>query len=326
MRSTAGYRLLQQSGGVPLKVHEVLAEWLQARGINTVFGLMGEANVQYLVDFIKVEGQQFISCPHEGIAVSMADGYHRLSGKIGVASVTHGPALTNTLTAFTEAVRSRSEVLLITGSTPSEGRHLQAIDIAAIVAPTGAGYERVASSSDVASGADRALRQIALERRPVVLDLPSDLLDREAANEVRPFKLPSTATSSPDQNALDEALGMVVGARRPLVLAGRGAVVSAARDALIELADLIGAPLATTLLAKDFFRGHKRYVGICGTLSSSVGGSAIAGADCVVAFGASLNQFTAGALAASATIIHCDTDPSAIGAATPVNVGLVGDV
>jgi thiamine pyrophosphate-dependent acetolactate synthase large subunit-like protein len=110
-----------------------------------------------------------------------------------------------------------------------------------------------------------------------------------------------------------------------VILGGRGAVLAGARAELEQLADLVGAPVATTLLGKDFFRGHPRNIGICGTVSSPIGAEVVAGADCVVAFGASLNKHTAGPALAGKRVVHCDIDPQRIGAFMDIDLAVLGD-
>src|ERR1700689_2571158 len=94
-----------------MKLHAAVARTLSDHGVDTTFGVMGDANMLYLVDFREQNGGTFISSVSEGGAVSMADGYSRVSGRLGVASVTHGPGLTNTMTALTEAVRARTPLV-----------------------------------------------------------------------------------------------------------------------------------------------------------------------------------------------------------------------
>lgn len=307
-----------------MTVHAAVAATLAGHGTDTVFGLMGDANMLYLTDFMRDQHGRFVGATHEGAGVSMADGYSRVSGKTGVASVTHGPALTNTVTALVEAVRNRSRLLLITGETPWQNGHIQAIDIQGVVAPSGAGYERVYHPGDVSAAVGRALRRIDAERRPVVLDVPFDLLMRDAPAE--PFHGHRVAAVPlPDAASLDQALGRLASARRPVIIAGRGAVEAGAGEEIVALARAAGASLATSLLAKDFFRGVKGNLGICGTLSSRLAEEEIAASDCVLAFGAGLNRFTAAALPEGATIIQCDTDPAAFGAWTPVDLAVLGD-
>lgn len=135
------------------------------------------------------------------------------------------------------------------------------------------------------------------------------------------------APGAPDREALEAAVAAVAGARRPVVLAGRGAVTSGARDALVRLADLLAAPLATTVLAKDLSRGHPGDLGIFGNLSHGVAAAAIGEADCVVAFGASLNSYTSahGSITRGKRIVQVDEDPAAFGSYTPVDHPVAGD-
>jgi thiamine pyrophosphate-dependent acetolactate synthase large subunit-like protein len=314
--------------GLDVKLYAAVARLLAARGVETMFGLMGDANMQYLVEFMAAVGGEFIGAVHESGAVTMADGYGRVTGRIGVASVTHGPGLTNTITALTEATRNRSRLLLITGETAS-GWNLspQVFDIPAVIAPTGAGYERVYRADTLVADMDRAFRRIATEQRPVVLNIPFDLLNSETAgiDTAAPSMAPAGLMPAADASSIDRALGLAAGAKRPLVLAGRGAVAAGAGADLARLADILGAPLATTLLAKDYFRGHPRNLGICGTVATALAGAAIAEADCILAFGASLNKHTSGATLAVKRVVHCDADPDRIGTYTRVDAAVLGD-
>jgi acetolactate synthase-1/2/3 large subunit len=315
-----------------MKVHEAVAMALAQHGTDTIFGLMGDANMLYLTDFVRDQHGRFIGATHECAGVSMADGYSRVSGNVGVVSVTHGPALTNTLTALVEATRNRSRLLLITGETPWQDRHLQFIDIRGVIAPTGAGYERVYQSADVVAAVGRALRRIDAERRPIVLDVPFDLLLQgtpgASADSIRSSRiagLPAPTDAIPDPATLDQALGLLASARRPVIVAGRGAVQADAREPLVRLAHAAGASLSTSLLAKDLFRGVQGNLGICGTVSSKVTARELAGSDCVLVFGAGLNQYTAAALPEGAKIIQCDADSAAFGACTPIDLPILGD-
>jgi thiamine pyrophosphate-dependent acetolactate synthase large subunit-like protein len=122
-------------------------------------------------------------------------------------------------------------------------------------------------------------------------------------------------------------VGIIASASRPIVLGGRGAVLSGARDALVRLAERLGAPLATTLMGNGLFQGDPFNLGIFGTLSTPVASEAIASADCVIAFGASLNYMTtySGSLLEGKRVVHCDIDPARIGLLSPVDAAVVGD-
>jgi thiamine pyrophosphate-dependent acetolactate synthase large subunit-like protein len=182
------------------------------------------------------------------------------------------------------------------------------------------------SVGTIAEDVALALRQARLEARPVVLDITVDLEWAEV--EYRPApELADEPRPTLDAAALDQALGLIASANRPLVLAGRGAVLAGARDALLRLAERLGAPVATTLQAQGWFRGERFDLGIFGTLSLAASAEAIASADCVVAFGASLNYFTTdrGALLAGKRVVQVDVQPAHVGALERIDVGLVGD-
>lgn len=308
-----------------MELHELVADFLGAQG-SPVFGLMGDANMLYLATY-QNKGHRYLPVSYEGSSVGAADSYFRLTGRPGIASVTHGPALTNTVTSLVEAVRARSSLVLLTGDVPLEATHFQRVDIAAIAAAAGAGYEEIYRPGTALRDMTRAMQRAVAERRPVVLDIPFSML-KVTVPEPASIPLPVKASpAGPTEDQLDVAVGAMVAARRPVVLAGRGAVDAGAKEALIALADRLGAPLATTLQAKGFFRGHPRNIGIHGTLSHSVGSGALGDADCIIAFGASLNVFTTdgGRLAKEKTIVQVDEDPGRFGRFTQVDAPVVAD-
>ena len=307
-------------------VHQAIARALLDAGLDTVFGLLGDGNLPYCADFMDLGGR-FIGAIHEGNAVSMADGYARETDQVGIVSVTHGPAVTNAATALTEAVRAGTPVLLMTGDTPLRRDFVQHIDLSAVAALTGATYRRVLRPEHAVDDLVQAVRQVKASRVPMIFDLPAALLNEKVDYQRSRFGVDPPAAPLPAEADLDAAVGVLAAARRPVVLAGAGAMRSGARDELIALADRLGAPLATTLLAKDYFAGADGYVGVCGTVSTDVGIDVIAGADCLVVFGASLNAYTAahGDLVRDKALVHVDVRPTAIGRYFPVTVGIVGD-
>ncbi|MCS5734534.1 thiamine pyrophosphate-binding protein [Herbiconiux daphne] len=309
-----------------MKVHEVFADALLQHGADVVFGLMGDANLSYLADY-RDRGGRFVAAVHEGNAVGMADAWHRRSGRIGVASITHGPALTNSMTSLVEAVRAGSRMVVVTGSTPLEPTHFQRLDLSASALASGAGFEVVTKAQNVVRHLNRALQRTVAENRPIVLDLPIWMIDADAGDQ-RMISPPQHASPQvPDPDSLDEALGLLSSTPRPVVLAGRGAYDAGAKDALIELAERIGGALATTLWARDLFAGHPSNIGIYGNLAHSVASSAIGEATCVIAFGASLNPLTTyrGELTRGKKIIQVDTDPGRFGWFIGVDEPISGD-
>ena len=129
-----------------------------------------------------------------------------------------------------------------------------------------------------------------VERRPVVLNMPTEMMwEMVTYSGVKKPHRPAPVQPT-DGDAMDNAIGILAAARRPVLLAGRGAIH--AKDSLVRLADRIGAPVCTTLKAKGLFSGHPFDLGVHGTLSTPSTVDVLSTSDCLVVFGAGLNRFT----------------------------------
>lgn len=295
-------------------------------GVDTMFGLMGDANLFMVDSFVRDCGGRFVPAAHEGSSVLMALAYSHVAGKVGVATVTHGPALTNCVTALTEGVRGHIPMVLLAGDTPvANPRHPQCIDQRELVKATGAGFEQVRASATVGMDVARTFYRAQVERRPIVLNIPSDFMWQEVSHKVEVLDVFTAPGGVAQGGILDEAIGMIASARRPLILAGAGAV--AARDQLIRLGDRLEAPLATTLKAKGLFGGHPYDIGIFGTLSTPAAYDLIAQSDCIVCFGTGLHDFTTdrGKLMKDKRIVQVDIEPTAIGGGLHPDAALIAD-
>lgn len=259
--------------------------------IDTMFGLMGDANLFMVDHYVREGGGTFVPVAYEGSAVLMALAWAHVSGKVGVATVTHGPALTNCVTALTEGARGHIPMVLLAGDTSVMApQNLQNIDQREVVKVTGAGFEQLRAPETAAHDVAHAFYRARVEKRPVVLNMPADFMWQEVAHRKTVFPAFAAPAMVPEGDDLDAAIGMIASARRPIILAGGGA--AGARDRLIRLADRLEAPLATTLKAKGLFNGHPYNLDIVGTLSTPATYDAIAKSDCIVCFGASLHHFT----------------------------------
>ncbi|WP_116714068.1 thiamine pyrophosphate-binding protein [Euzebya tangerina] len=349
-----------------MKVFEAVAETLVAHDVTDVFGLMGDGNLRLIPHLTSQLGVRVIGTRHESAAIAMADGYARMSGRVGICTVTQGPGVTNALTALISARKARTPLVLLAGNTPNAVPGLpQDCDQDALFAAAGVpvqSFGATTAAADVAAAIELALTRPG----PVAISMPTDVQDEQysgpsvaevlgdrgwTATSPEPDQVPGTpmprvgnltssrGTSPPrgepdpggghaDSRALDLAVELLRSAQRPVVLAGRGAIRSRAKQQAVALADRIGALLATSLPGKSWFDDHPWSVGICGGLATPLGAELIADADVVVVLGASVNSFTnkAGHLFRPPTqLIHVDIDPEAIGAYTPAEVGLVGD-
>lgn len=307
-------------------VYQNIAQSLKDHGVETIFGLMGDANLFMVDSFVRDCSGRFVPAAHEGSSVLMALAYTHVADKVGVATVTHGPALTNCMTALTEGARGHIPMVLLAGDTPvANPRHLQSIDQREVVKATGAGFEQMRTPETVAMDVARAFYRAQVERRPIVLNMPADFMWREAAHMPSVLDVFTAPGGVAEGEILDNAIGMIASARRPLILAGAGAVK--AREEIVKLADRLEAPLATTLKAKGLFKDHPYNIDIFGTLSTPAAYELIAQSDCIICFGASLHDFTTdqGKLMKDKRIVQIDVTPTAIGGGLHPDAALVAD-
>ena len=291
----------------PRPAYEAIADVLVRNGVDRVFGVMGEDTAPLMVA-ATARGVEYKSVRHENQAVAMADGYSRVSGRLGVATVTGGPGFTNGLSAIVTAARARSRVLLISGAgRPQEDedepatlraigqrgwpkrfphtRVLEQLGLRWFQPADAAGT--VAATLDALAYTRHGLATLLLGRQVILGPAPS--LDESASVVPDP---PPLAPASEAVVDIADLLGESWAVKRPLILAGRGALASEALAPLRRLAELTGAVLATTLPAAGLFHGDDFDIGICGTFSTPVASELIGQADCVLSFGASLNPYT----------------------------------
>lgn len=310
-----------------MRVFESLAAQLAASGVDTVFGLVGEGNIALATELHREHAVRYLAARREDAAVAMADGYARVSGRLGVATVTHGPGFTNTITALTEAARACTPLLLVTGAIGLGDRsNRQQIDQRALAVAAGAHVVDMTTPAQVINDLLGAMTHAVTVGTPVVVNLPTDVQEAPAVAPPRQWQPPEVQHPTPDPAALDAVADALMAAERPVILAGRGAMLAGARAELERLADALGALVCTSLFAKGFFTGNPYDVGVCGGFASRLAAQLIAESDCMITFGASLNPWTtAKGRWFAGTIVQCDSDPVAIGRwLTPDHV-LVGD-
>jgi thiamine pyrophosphate-dependent acetolactate synthase large subunit-like protein len=304
----------ERPAGRATKVAAAVGAAFVGLGVDTAFGVLGSGNFVATEAFVAAGGA-FHAARHEGGAASMADGFARVSGRPALVSVHQGPGLTNAITAIGEAAKARVPMVVFAGDTaPGALRSNFRIDQHALVESVGARAERLHDAGSAVADAARALARARDERRPVVLMAPVDLQEEpfEGAAPATAAPAPLPAGASPE--AIAALADLLLGARRPLVIAGRGAVVADAGGPLAELGERAGAMLATTAMAKGLFAGHPHHLGISGGFSSPPAAELIAGADLVLAVGASLTPWTTreGSLfAAAEKLVRIDVEADA---------------
>lgn len=283
------------------RVAQVLSSYL-----SDVFGVMGNGNV-YFLDAAEKLGLRFSAVRHEGAAIAAADAYYRTSGRLAAGTTTYGPGYTNALTALAEAVQAQIPVVLVTGDAPSSGARPQDVDQAAIAAGLGAATFTVTRES-AGSITRQAVEYALTKRTAVVIAIPYDLAALEAADEELPVLLAPAVTDDVD-GGLGQVARLLAGAKRPLILAGRGAHLAGAGPELRELADRLGALTAGTALALNLLHGEG-YLGVAGGFGTDTAAGLMGEADVVLVAGASLSPFTmrfGHLLGPDSTVIQIDT-------------------
>jgi len=300
-------------------VFESLADSFVAEGIDTCFALLGDANMNWATALAD-NGVRMIYVRHEHCAVAAATAYARKAGKVGIATVTCGPGLTQVLTALPAAVRAGIPLVIFAGEAPiGAAWYNQAIDQAPFVTATGARYRALHHVPRMAEAIRDAFVEAKQNRCPVVIGVPFDL-QAKALDAPLPPPAPSDAIIprpgplAPDPADLTDIADQINRARRVVIMGGLGAVASDAAQACRALGDKIGALTTTTLPARGLFHGDPFCLGIAGGFSSTLGRAVLAEADLVLAFGCSLTQHTLdkGKLFPQARIVQIDTAPQAI--------------
>ncbi|MCL4745609.1 MAG: hypothetical protein KJZ83_09350 [Burkholderiaceae bacterium] len=320
-----------------MPAYEALAHDIKLLGVAETFGLMSDDTALF-VTALDSMGVRFHGARHENNAIAMAEGFAAATGRIGIAILGRGPATANAMNGALYALRSGSRVLLIFGApsitnpAPNAlGPDTKALDQARLLQAIGM---RTFVATDAHAARHALARAVAATERgdPVALLLPMNVqftqIDGSAVGA--PAK-PAAAMAPPPPRpaALAAALALLQKSRRPLIVAGLGAHRAGAREVLVQLAEKIGAGLATTLKVKDMFRGHPCDLGIIGSFSHAAGRRVMDQADCVLVFGAGLNQRTTSygtALPQGAPVIQVDQDRGHIGRWSDADVAVVADV
>ncbi|MED7925292.1 thiamine pyrophosphate-binding protein [Nonomuraea sp. LP-02] len=331
-------------------VAEAVGRALAARGVETVFGVVGSGNF-HVTNALVAAGARFVAARHEGGAATMADAYARMSGRAGVLSVHQGPGLTNAVTGIAEAAKSRTPLVVLAGEATDRRSNFH-IDQDALVAAVGAVAMRVTSGEEAWERAEEAYRIAVEQRRTVLLSLPLDVQSlpcpttpaagsgpaawsAAGAGTAAPLTAAGTAgrpaagegeADLPLAAEVDAPARLLAGASRPVFIAGRGA--RHARRELEALADRTGALLATSAVARGLFRGSPWDLDVSGGFATPLAAELIVGADLVVGWGCALNMWTTrhGSLVpAAGQVVQVDLDSAAIGVHVPVDLGVTGD-
>src|SRR5271154_1579931 len=310
-------------------VASVIGRDLAGYGARRCFGLLGTANFKVSHSLVE-NGVELIAARHECNAASMADAYAKATGELTLVSVHSGPGLTNALTGIAEAAKSRTPLVVLAGEVPTGAvRNNFHIEQAEMVRAVGAVSERLHTPGSAREDMLRAVTRALRDRQTVVLSMPLDVQHTPLASNLPPLELPAApGRLHPDPRAVERLADALARAQRPLILGGRGAVIADAEQDLVALADSTGALLATSVCGHGLFSGSPWSVGISGGFSSPIADELISESDFILAFGASLTQWTTKKgklIAPGAVVAQVDIDMPKLGYQMPVQMAVHGD-
>lgn len=317
-----------------MKGAEAIVKALEKEGVEVMFGIPGGVSIP-LYDVLYDSKIRHILVRHEQAAAHAAEGYARVSGKVGVCHATSGPGATNLTTGIVDAYMDSSPIVALTGqvATPFLGKDaFQETDPVGITMPASKHNFQLRSVEEIPDVIKKAFLIAGTGRPgPVLIDMPKDIQVKEGhITFPKTVDLPGykpTLKGNPLQ--IKKAIGMLLDAERPMILAGGGVIIANAQKELIKLAEILMAPVATSLMGKGCFpESHPLSLGVIGMHGRKAGNYAVNDADVIFAIGCRFSDRTTAMVscfAPEARIIHADIDPAEIGKNVRVNLPIVGD-
>jgi acetolactate synthase-1/2/3 large subunit len=319
---------------VKLTGAKALVEALKVEGVKHIFGIPGGAMIPVYDVLYDEKDIRHILVRHEQAAAHAADGYARASGKPGVCMATSGPGATNLTTGILNAYMDSSPVVAITGQVPVKAMGTDAFqeaDMLSVMLP-------ITKHNFIARRAEEIPRMVRLafkiattgRQGPVHIDLPKSSQVEEADVEI-PAKVEyrKVPKLKPELEQVRKAVELLVKAKRPLIYAGGGVVWSGASAELVKLAELLGAPVVTSLHGKGTIpENHPLALGMLGMHGRMVANTAVTECDVLLGVGQRFDDRATGDVryfAPKAKIIHIDIDPVEIGKNVRVDVSIIAD-
>ena len=312
-----------------------LVNALEAAGVEVMFGIPGGA-ILPAYDPIFDSKIRHILVRHEQGAGHAATGYAQATGRVGVCIATSGPGATNLVTPLADAQMDSVPIVAITGQVPSAAigtDAFQEADIRGVTMPVTKHNYLITDPKDIPRAIAEAFH-IASTGRPgaVLVDIAKDALQKETT-----FDYPNTVSLAgynpvmePKSEAVRDAAALIAQSKKPVLYVGGGVIKAEAAAELMQLAQVTGAPVVTTLMARGAFPdSHQQHLGMPGMHGTVAAVTALQKADLLITLGARFDDRVTGKLstfAPNAKIIHADIDPAEIGKNRHADVALIGDL
>jgi acetolactate synthase I/II/III large subunit len=312
-----------------------LVNALEAAGVDVMFGIPGGA-ILPAYDPIFDSKIRHILVRHEQGAGHAATGYAQATGRVGVCIATSGPGATNLVTPLADAQMDSVPIVAITGQVPAPAigtDAFQEADIRGVTMPVTKHNYLITDPADIPRAIAEAFH-IASTGRPgaVLVDIAKDALQKETT-----FNYPKNISLAgynpvlvPKQESINDAAALIAQSKKPVLYVGGGVIKANAAKELMQLAEITGAPVVTTLMARGAFPdSHKQHLGMPGMHGTVAAVTALQKADLLITLGARFDDRVTGKLstfAPNAKIIHADIDPAEIGKNRHADVALIGDL
>ncbi|NLL73477.1 MAG: biosynthetic-type acetolactate synthase large subunit [Clostridiales bacterium] len=314
---------------------QIVIECLKEQGVDTIFGYPGGAILNIYDELYKHSDEiRHILTSHEQGASHAADGYARVTGKVGVCMATSGPGATNLVTGIATAYMDSIPLVAITANVSVDylGKDsFQEIDIAGVTMPITKHNFIVKDVTKLANTLRRAFK-IAKTGRPgpVLVDITKDVTAKEAEYVKADIEPVNPSVDKIRDEDLEEAVKMISKSKKPFIFVGGGAVISDAATELREFVDKVDSPVADTLMGKGAFDGRdSRYTGMVGMHGTKTSNLGITECDLLITIGARFSDRVTGnasKFARKAKILQIDVDPADINKNVQTHHSIIGDV
>lgn len=315
-----------------MKASELFVHCLENEGVEYIFGLPGEENIDVL-DALLDSDIKFVTVRHEQGAAFMADVYGRLTGKAGVCLATLGPGATNLVTGFADANMDRAPIIGIAGQGATTRMHKeshQMLDLVELFAPISK-YSTEIIHTDIIPEVVRKAFKDAQAEKPggAFISVPENIAGAELAASAMPLKVQQAHTPAPPAIKVEQAAQAISSAEYPIIMAGNGVVRSRASSALVACAEKLNIPVATTFMAKGAMPfSHPLSLGTVGLQARDYVACGFDRADVIICVGFDMVEYHPSLWhpGKDKKIIHIDQMYAEVDAHYILEVGVIGDI
>ncbi|WP_292756150.1 acetolactate synthase large subunit [Methylophaga sp. UBA2689] len=313
-----------------MKAAELFVRTLENEGVEYVFGIPGEENLD-VMDALLDSSIQFITTRHEQGAAFMADVYGRLTGRAGVCMATLGPGATNLITGVADANMDHAPLVAIAGQASTNRLHKeshQVLNLEAMFLPITKYSTRIVSPEVIPEIVRKAFKVAQTEKTGACfIEFPENIAEMEIDDA--PLRVKHATPPEPAAEYIERAAELISNAENPIILAGNGVIRANAAKALTEFAEKLGIPVANTFMAKGVIPfGHPMSLGSVGLQSNDYVNTGFANADVIICIGYDMVEYHPYLWHPSRdrTLIHIDTTHAEVDGYYSVVLGVVGNI